>query len=204
MKMFYYDYLTEDQRSPATFTNPVLSVNEVLTTKKKLRDRKKKLFRLADADTPAELIEIYSGIDERLTKGLPVDTFDTESTKQLLSMYAGTNSDQYGASGVRMKGNRQRLLAKPGPQTVVTLFRPALEFLARAKKLSRVIEVEDMLSFLQDYFVTFFIPLSSSDLLNELGGSNGLKVMIKEIVGVEEAEEEVNPTATVTGNENAF
>jgi exocyst complex component 4 len=41
IKSVFYDYLTEDQRSPAAFANPINNLNDFLKDKKKIRDRKK-------------------------------------------------------------------------------------------------------------------------------------------------------------------
>lgn len=131
---------------------------------------------------------IFGLIENRLKKGL--NHLDSEQLKKQLSMYAGTNSDRFslGASGANRLTGRQRTLAKPGPHTIATLFRPTLDFISRARRISpRLIEIDDILSFLEDFYATFFVPVSHEELLVETGGKDGMKHMIRDIVGVEEA-----------------
>ncbi|RKP23248.1 Sec8 exocyst complex component-specific domain-containing protein [Syncephalis pseudoplumigaleata] len=78
---------------------------------------------------------------------------------------------------------RHVLLAKPGPAVVAKLFRPVLELLERARRIDRIIDVRDILAFMQDFYTTFFFSAADLALQDDMGGINGLTEMVKEIMG---------------------
>jgi hypothetical protein len=48
----------------------------------------------------------------------------------------------------------------------------------------RAVEIRDLLAFLEDYYTTFFLPRCSPQMLLEQGGPTGMRLMIKEVVGI--------------------
>jgi hypothetical protein len=148
---------------------------------------------LAEADIKSsDLLSVYQGVQVRFDDSVPEDSIDHEATRRTLNMFAGMQNDQFSFENVGKtgRGGNARLLAKPGPQTVVHLFRPTLEFLARARRVARSIEIADILTFLLDYYNTFFLPTCTADHIKELGGPDGLKNMIRELIGVEKQVDE--------------
>jgi hypothetical protein len=127
----------------ASFANPIMSIEEVLRDKRRLRDKKKKLFRLGGKEGNEDVAASYGEVLSRLEGALPPPEkkkdalLKTPATGEGIDSSGGVGPiDPYATDGGGMDRRGHALLAKPEPAVVATLFRPALEFLLRAHRIS--------------------------------------------------------------------